>query len=413
MIAKPRAWRDSAGIRKLKVGAASFGQRTRVTSCPSAASVPIRGSCCEVQLVSNFAEDPYVTPYFWQRGDALSLENIFEDIVLQDYVINECGHWFCGLREFVHDPQAPFPHVLPVIGGKTWEEGIDVQRISSVFQPFLDQAAGAFVLSSDIDLPSADSIDPAIGQRLERLPEIKWEREQRRKEPQQSDRFISSTYAKWQNPWTGRDRSCAWFGALDDLGYDILMRIHSVFNGLGLPTLTGAEVYGTIEPKTHDLAVIALPPDWWEKFIKVDFEGGILYAGTYGNPPRWEPRFSDIIVGNRQWLRGVDLAIAGKRPKVRVAKIGDPPKQTDTVHLKKNGGDLIGEREEQEPWRKPSNRERIIAAHNALREEGYKPRNTAELARRIKAIIGYDRDADYIARELRALSKDGRIELLK
>ena len=74
--------------------------------------------------------DPYIAPDFWRDRNVATLADLFNDIVLNDGVRYLGGHVLCGASVFVHDPHAPFPHVLPVLGDKVWGRDFDPRETS-------------------------------------------------------------------------------------------------------------------------------------------------------------------------------------------------------------------------------------------------------------------------------------------
>lgn len=121
------------------------------------------------------APDPYLAPDFWRFRDGVTtLSWDFEDIVLQDDVIDAGGHWIAGVREFVHDPDPPDPQclgILPVIAGQVWGHDLDPATVDPL------------------------ALDGGIQQRLDRLPGIKLSREiSADPQPRTNEGFVS---AEW------------------------------------------------------------------------------------------------------------------------------------------------------------------------------------------------------------------------
>ena len=88
-------------------------------------------------------------------------------------------------------------------------------------------------------------------------------------------------------------------GTLDDLGYEILMRVVSIFHGLCFSDRTRAVCLATVLPPGPERIDVEVPPDRWHGHIKIDFDRSTFFEATYDEASPWLPVFKDFSVCHR------------------------------------------------------------------------------------------------------------------
>ena len=324
--------------------------------------------------------DSFLYPDFWRTGRVISLRDIFDEIVLTEEVRAAGGHWLAGVNEFVHNPNLTMsaPNFLPVLDGQVWgvdfdAAGADPYKIDSGLKRRVAAALKRrrrmsvmerrdAVLKGELT-PEGFVGPAAMGRILARASP--YLRPDAGDAPPPEDAAPATGPFSWDTAAPGRDRNCPYTGMLDPLGYEILRRVESIFNGLRFSHKTRSCCLAYALPPGPEPVAVEIEPDRWSGHIKVDFDRSVFFEATYDPDRPWLPIFKDINISHRDEM---DREAA---PYVRAeitAKKAATPEDSDPQ-------EAIGvlSSEQQSRLRSGSSKERVYAAVDIIRETGRKP----------------------------------------